>query len=71
MRPLFNTAEAAKYLVMSERTLERWRLQGAGPTYIKIGSLVRYDRDDLEAWEQSMRSHGDAECASSCECPQG
>lgn len=34
----------------SERTVEKWRSTGAGPTYLKVGRLVRYRKADVEAW---------------------
>jgi len=33
---------------VSDRTLQRWRSEGSGPTFIKIGQLVRYRQSDLE-----------------------
>ena len=47
---LLDQREAAKLLRLSERTLERLRLQGGGPLYIKCGRSVRYRACDLEAW---------------------
>ena len=47
---LLDQREAAKLLRLSERTLERLRLQGGGPLYIKCGRRVRYRADHLEAW---------------------
>ena len=48
------TKEAALYLRLSRRTLERYRVQGTGPRYIKAGpgkrARVRYRREDLQAW---------------------
>jgi predicted DNA-binding transcriptional regulator AlpA len=32
------------------KTLQKWRLNGEGPPYVKVGALVRYRRSDLEAW---------------------
>ncbi|MGE0805086.1 MAG: helix-turn-helix transcriptional regulator [Burkholderiaceae bacterium] len=32
---------------LSEKTLERWRSLGAGPSYIRLGGRVRYRRDDV------------------------
>ena len=43
---------AAKYLRVSPRTLERWRVEGTGPRYRKLGphkrSRVLYLRCDLD-----------------------
>jgi excisionase family DNA binding protein len=42
--------EAASLLRVSERTLERLRVTGHGPLYVKTGRLVRYRESDLHAW---------------------
>ena len=40
---------------VSKRTMQRWRLEGVGPTYFKIGRLVRYRQVDLEEFmEEGM-----------------
>ncbi len=41
-------AEAAIYSSISEKTLEQLRRDGKGPSYSKIGRLVRYSRHDLD-----------------------
>ncbi|MBY0431126.1 MAG: helix-turn-helix domain-containing protein [Rhodospirillales bacterium] len=33
---------------ISERTLEKWRHFGRGPSFLKIGGRVMYRRDDIE-----------------------
>jgi excisionase family DNA binding protein len=50
MLRLLTQKESAALLRLSERTLERLRLQGGGPVYVKAGRLVRYREADLEAW---------------------
>ena len=50
MLRLLTQSEAARVLRLSERTLERLRLQGGGPLYVKAGRAVRYREADLEAW---------------------
>jgi hypothetical protein len=50
MLRLFTQGEAARLLRLSERSLERFRLQGGGPLYVKAGRCVRYREADLEAW---------------------
>ena len=42
--------EAAQILRVSVRTLERLRVSGGGPSYIKTGRLVRYRQADLDRW---------------------
>lgn len=44
------TPEAARYLSLSGRTLEKHRTYGTGPAYRKIGGRVIYALDDLRAW---------------------
>lgn len=44
------TRDAAQYLALSRRTLEKHRTFGTGPTYRKIGGRVVYALDDLKAW---------------------
>jgi len=47
---LLTQREAASALRLSERTLERLRLQGNGPMFVKAGRAVRYRESDIEAW---------------------
>lgn len=46
------TPEAvAARLSVVRRTLQRWRLTGFGPAYVRLGPRrVAYSRDALEAW---------------------
>jgi excisionase family DNA binding protein len=42
--------EAAEYLKLSPRTLEKLRVIGGGPRFHKFGRRVRYAQHELEAW---------------------
>ena len=44
------TPEAARFLGLSGRPLEKHRTYGTGPKYRKIGGRVVYAVDDLQAW---------------------
>ena len=48
------TIEVADMLRISRRTLERMRVEGTGPRYLKVGpgkrSRVLYRQTDVEAW---------------------
>jgi predicted DNA-binding transcriptional regulator AlpA len=44
------TPEAARFLGLSGRTLEKHRAYGTGPTYRKIGGRVVYALPDLQSW---------------------
>ena len=45
--------QAADFLKLSERTLERWRLTGEGPKFCKLGRRVAYRQADLLAWAEA------------------
>lgn len=55
--------DAALALRCSTRTLERMRLTGNGPRYIKTTHKILYLESDLEAWlaARSVRSTSEAE----------
>lgn len=59
---LIHEIEAADYLTVSERTLQKWRVTGGGPVYVKIsGRMIRYRRRDLIAWSEArLRAHTSA-----------
>ena len=52
--PLLTTSEAAAYLRLAPKTLERFRIDAGGPPYLKAGpgkrAKVLYRRSDLDAW---------------------
>ncbi len=58
MRPTkhLNQYELAERWNISPSTLERWRVIGEGPTYLKIGGRVVYREADIEQYEQ-QRMH--------------
>ena len=51
--PFLTTVEAARYLNMSTRTLEKCRSIGGGPRFRKFGRMVRYTAEDLDEWAKS------------------
>lgn len=46
------TKEAAEFLSLSARTLEKHRTYGTGPAYKKLGGRVVYAIDELQAWAE-------------------
>ena len=44
------TPEAARFICLSGRTLEKHRTYGTGPRYSKLGGRVVYRLEDLQAW---------------------
>lgn len=49
------TEEAAEFLRLSSRTLEKHRSTGGGPRYRKLGRRVLYTIADLEAWAEARK----------------
>lgn len=54
-------SDLAKRWGISPRTLERWRWAGEGLRFVKIGGLVRYRLNDVEAYETSHEIPQDIE----------
>jgi predicted DNA-binding transcriptional regulator AlpA len=50
MQPLLTQRQCAEVLALSERTLERLRVSGTGPRFLRIRHSVRYRPADVEAW---------------------
>lgn len=44
--------ELAERWRISGRTLERWRLRGVGPQYLKLGGRCIYHVEDVERFER-------------------
>jgi excisionase family DNA binding protein len=55
---LMTEQDVSKRLNVSLGSLRRWRLTKRGPAFVKIGSLVRYSLEDLEAWLASLPTGG-------------
>lgn len=49
------TPEAARFLSLSGRTLEKHRTYGTGPVYRKLGGRIVYTVEDLQAWADRGR----------------
>ena len=50
---LLTEIDLAQRLNVSLAALRRWRLENRGPTYRKLGALVRYDPQDVANWLQA------------------
>lgn len=42
---------------VSKRSLQKWRVEGRGPPYLKIGECVRYSPTDIVEYEQGRRRY--------------
>lgn len=54
-RAMVRTEAAARYTGLSISSLEKLRLTGGGPKYIKLGRTVVYDPGDLDVWLSDHR----------------
>ena len=48
--------QLAKRWQFSHKTLEKWRYQGIGPRYTKVGRRLLYAMPDIVAFEQQGRN---------------
>ncbi len=55
MQPLIDEKACAGLVGCVVSTLQKWRVRGDGPPFVKVGRLVRYRPEDVEAWV-AMRS---------------
>ena len=56
-----NQKQLARRWGLSPRTLERWRWQGRGPSYLKLVGRVVYRHEDVAAFEaDQLRAGGSA-----------
>ena len=47
---IMTVIEAAGYIRLAETTLNKMRVAGTGPQFLKMGKAVRYRRSDLDDW---------------------
>ncbi len=56
LETLLNEKQAAAFLGVAPRTLQKWRVIGGGPVFISISNrAARYRRKDLFAWVEVRR----------------
>jgi excisionase family DNA binding protein len=51
--PFLNTDQAAFYIGLASRTLEKMRSAGRGPKYRRHGRHIRYHIADLDDWSEA------------------
>jgi predicted DNA-binding transcriptional regulator AlpA len=58
---LLSNDETADLLGLKPATLDNWRWRGVGPSFVRVGSRVKYAENDVLAWinEQTRRSTSD------------
>ncbi len=65
MNTFLTQREAAEYLRLSSRTLERMRLAGTGPQFRRFGRRVTYAVQDIREWadDRAFQSTAEADAA--------
>lgn len=58
---LLNVNEAADRLGVSVSYLNKLRLSGGGPAFVKIGARVAYDPADLSSWIDARKCQSTSE----------
>ena len=61
LRGVLTTREAAAYLGLATSTLNKWRCDGDGPHFLKLGRAVRYRQDDLDRFLKKRMFRSTAE----------
>ena len=59
--PLMTVQQAALYVSLSASTLNKLRVFGGGPTYLKVTRRVLYVQSDLDDWLSSKRTNSTSE----------
>lgn len=55
-------AEAAEYLGYTKAALNKWRVLGKGPRFVKVSAKsIRYMKSDLAQWLTERKSQSTAE----------
>ena len=55
---LLTIKQVAERLTVSVGCLRAWRIRGDGPPAIRIGSALRWDEREVDAWLDSRRESG-------------
>jgi excisionase family DNA binding protein len=58
MYTLLTEQELAKQLSVSLASVRRWRINGRGPLFVKVGASVRYGPEDVETWLGELATGG-------------
>ena len=53
LSPLLTPEKVEEVLGKDRKTLERWRSDGYGPRWLKVGRSIRYRESDLQEWLES------------------
>ena len=58
--------EAAYYLGLSVHTLQKWRIQGKGPSFLRFGRAILYQKIDLDNFISNNKFSSTSQYNSNC-----
>lgn len=58
---ILDTTQGAAEAHLSPSTMNKKRLDGSGPVFLKIGRAVRYRRRDIRAWLEKQTRNSTSE----------
>ena len=59
MMALISEQDLAEQLKLDPDTLRRWRNEGGGPAFVRLGRVIRYDENTVATWLQREHSTKD------------
>jgi predicted DNA-binding transcriptional regulator AlpA len=54
--PPLRTNDLVALFGIPEPTWRGWRYEGKGPRWYKLGSIVMYDKEDVQAWVEEQKA---------------
>ena len=69
-RQVLSEADLASRWGMSPKTLQRWRMEGRGPHYLKLGKRVNYPLNAVIAFENCVQHVSTSQRANTAGVPQ-
>lgn len=58
-----NAEETGRHIGTAVQTLARWRCEGGGPPFFRVGRKIMYGLKDLTAWMNARRVSSTSEAA--------
>lgn len=53
--PFLNTEQAAAWLILTARRLQKMRKEGTGPEWRRHARFIHYHIDDLQSWSDEQK----------------
>lgn len=63
LKEYLTPGEAGRFVGVAMQTLARWRCDGSGPQFIRVGRKIMYAVADLTAWMNARRVSSTSEVA--------